>query len=125
MDPAAAAVGKEHHDVCTVDEETFAALRWASGLQNDSCVLAVIRSLPQQVLDEQVVLYRAHLDTAVAATAKPQASTPQPKLSVCNNARLAVKRQVSHRLHTYCPQNGIAVDKRMPYGAMRTFIKDN
>ena len=42
----------------TVDEETVAAMRWASKLQDDASVLSVIHALPKQIVDEQVVLYR-------------------------------------------------------------------
>ena len=50
------------------DEETFAAMRWASKFKNDSCVLSLIRTLPKEIVDEQVVIYkkRATEETAVA-----------------------------------------------------------
>ena len=47
----------------TVDEETFAAMRWASKLSDDSCVLSVIRTLPKEIVQEQVVLYRQRKET--------------------------------------------------------------
>ena len=36
----------------TPDEETFAAMRWVSKLDDTSCVLGLIRSLPKGVLEE-------------------------------------------------------------------------
>ena len=47
-------------------EETFAAMRWASQLEDDSSVLGLLRSLPKEVVEEQVALYKQHAETAVA-----------------------------------------------------------
>ena len=40
------------------DEETYAAMRWSSGLQDDGIVLGLIRSLPPAIVAEQVHAYR-------------------------------------------------------------------
>ena len=38
------------------DEETYKAIRWASGLLDDSNVLSLVRSLPEQIINEQLQL---------------------------------------------------------------------
>ena len=118
-----AVAAAEQKDVVTPDEETFAAMRWASNLDDDSCVLGLIRSLPKEVVEEQVSLYRRRDETAVAVSAKEQG--PKPKIGVGPNARYHTRMLVAQRFHMYCQTNGVAVDKRMPYGAMKTFIADN
>ena len=56
-------------DVAAPSEEAFAVVRWASRLQSDSSVLSLIRSLPKEVVEEQVQLYGKRAETAVAETA--------------------------------------------------------
>ena len=53
-------------DVAAPTTETFAAMRWASRLQNDVAVLSLIRSLPKEVVEEQVRAYEKGAETAVA-----------------------------------------------------------
>ena len=120
-DPALAAPAVA--DAVTPDEETFDAMRWASKLEDDSCVLALIRSLPKEVVEEQVSLYRRRDETAVAVTAKAQG--PKPKVSLGANARFQTRMLVAQRFHTYCRTHGIVTESRLPYGAMKTFIKEN
>ena len=118
---AIAAVGQK--EVVTPDEETFAAMRWASRLDDDSCVLGLIRSLPKEVVEEQLSLYRRRDETAVAVRAQEQG--PKPRLNVGPGARLQTRMLVAQRFNSYCLAKGIVVEKRMPYGAMKTFIQDN
>ena len=66
-------------DVVTPDEEVVGAMRWASKLEDDSCVLALIRSLPKEVVEEQLSLYRRRDETAVAVPA--QAQEPRHNMS--------------------------------------------
>ena len=55
---AAMAIETAEHKVDLVpDEETFAAMRWASKLADDVCVLGLIRALPKELVEEQVSLY--------------------------------------------------------------------
>ena len=54
-------------DIGKPDEESFAAMRWASKLDDDANVLSLLRSLPKQIVEEQVQLYRKRDETAVAA----------------------------------------------------------
>lgn len=106
----------------TPSAETFAAMRWASKLEHDSNVLILIRSLPSQIVDEQVRLYRQKEETAVAETAKEA----RPILSLSHIlAHYHERMKVAQRFHLYCQSNGILVHDRLPYGVMRTFIKDN
>ena len=58
--------------VASPDEETVAAMRWASRLKDDVFVLRLIRSLPKEIVDEQVALYRRRPDAAVAAAAQKE-----------------------------------------------------
>ena len=105
------------------DQETFAAMRWVSKLDDDVCVLGLIRSLPTGVLEEQVSLYRRRDETAVAVVAESQ--KPKPKISIGSTSRFHTRMLVGQRFHLYCQTHGISTDKRMPYGAMKTFIRDN
>ena len=119
-DPALSVV--EQNEIVTPDEETFAAMRWVSKLEDDSCVLSLIRSLPKAVVEEQVLLYRRHDETAVAVKAKEQ---EQHKISLGPGALYATRMQVARRFHKWCKMNGIVVDEKLPYGTMKTFIRDN
>jgi hypothetical protein len=110
----------EQTDVVTPDEDTFAAMRWASKLDDDANVLGLIRSLPKEIVQEQVRLYEKRAETAVAEAAKEK-----PKLQLCPNPRYQLRMLVAQRFHLYCQRQGIVADKRMPYGAMKTFIEDN
>ena len=73
-----------------VDEETFAAMRWASKLQDDESVLNVIRALPQQIVNEQVVFYRqrgeAKERTDQTAVAVPEKKSTLPEFKTFNQA---------------------------------------
>ena len=52
-----------------VDQETIAAIRWASKLTEDANVLSLIQSLPKGIIEEQVALYR-NRDTTKPAVMK-------------------------------------------------------
>ena len=59
--PAFAARAKEAsepEDDATLDEETFKALQWASKLKDYASLLSLMRSLPKEIVQEQVRLYR-------------------------------------------------------------------
>ena len=106
-----------------VDEETFAAMRWASKLQDDESVLNVIRALPQHIVNEQVVFYRQRGEAI--RTEQTAVAVPEKRISLCPNSKLATKQLVSRRFHTYCQRNAVSVDGKLPYGAMKTFIRDH
>jgi hypothetical protein len=105
------------------DEETFAAMRWASKLSSDACVLGLIRSLPKEIVEEQVCAYRRSQEAVVAADAQQQRRST--KITISLNSRLHTRMMVAQRFHMYCQQNRISVGGRMPYGTVATFIKDN
>jgi hypothetical protein len=115
----------EHKDVDVVapDEETFAAMRWASKLDDESCVLGLIRSLPTAVVEEQVSLYRRRTETAVAVST--QKHGPQPKIILRPNSLWSSRMEVAKRFHMYCAENAIDTDTKLPYGAMNAFIAQN
>jgi hypothetical protein len=112
-----AVAAAEQHDVVPPDTETFGALRWASTLDDDSCVLGLIHSLPNDVLEEHVSLYRRRGEAAVAAAAHEQ-----PNIRLTRRPRLHTRMLVAQRFHLYCMTHDIAVDERLPHGAMPTFI---
>ena len=119
----AAVVQKE---VVAPDEETFAAMRWASRLNDDSCVLGLIRSLPKEIVEEQLSLYRRRDLTTVAV--KKQIAVKNrdaAKIAVGPHPRYQTKMMVAQRFHNYCKANCISVHERMPWGAMKTFSQDN
>ena len=107
-------------DVAAPTEETFEAMRWASRLESDSAVLSLIRSLPKEIVEEQVQSYRKRAETAVA-----QRSEEKEQIEVSPRSRYHVKMLVAARFHMYCDSRGIVHDQRIPYGLMATFIKDN
>jgi hypothetical protein len=113
----------EQKEAVAPDEETFAAMRWASKLDDDSCVLALVRSLPKEVVGEQLALYRRRDETAVAARAQGQG--PKPKIHLSPNARYGVRMLVAQRFHHYCQANCLRLEGRLKYGAMQKFIQDN
>jgi len=118
--PAPAVAEPAAMDVVMPDEKTFEALRWASKMQNDQAVLSLCRSLPQEILEEQVRLYENRGTTAVA-----EADVAKPKIHVGATPALRVRMLVAQRFHWYCLKHGIVPDKRLPYGAMKQFIQDN
>ena len=82
--PSAAVADKNEDAIvlvaeATVDEETFAAMRWASKLTIDDHVLNLIHSLPKAVIDEQVVAYRKR--NTQLAVAKTKEKPARVKLS--------------------------------------------
>ena len=118
-----AVVPAEPKDIVQPDDETFAAMRWASKLDDASSVLSLIRSLPTAVVDEQVHSYRRRSETAVAEAAQRQG--PLLKISCGPNSRLVTKQLVAHHFHKFCRADDIPTDQKLPYGAMRAFINDN
>ena len=105
------------------DEETFAAMRWASTLDDEASVLHLIRTLPKQIVEEQVCLYRGRDEATLAAAALKEG--PKLKISLGPKALLQTRLLVAQRFHKYCEKNAINTEQRMPYGAMSTFIADN
>ena len=103
-----------------IDEETLMALRWASGLEDDTNVLALIRSLPQKIVEEQVHSYRKRAETAVAAR-----NQTQGKIRIHRIPTYQQRMCVAKRFHGYCRELGIDVDNRMPHKAVDTFVKEN
>ena len=91
----------------SVDPETVLAMRWASGLEQDSTVLALTRSLPHSVIDEQVALYRAR-DTAAVAGAK----RTEGKVKLSQVRTHQQRMSVALRLHRYCTARGILAEKK-------------
>lgn len=103
------------------DDETFAAMRWASCLEDDCNVLSLIRSLPKTVVDEQLRAYRARsIASAVAVVGTTS------KLDIGNRYPDLNKRWlIAARFHKYCAGNGINITNTLPRGTITTFIRDH
>ena len=98
--PTAAAEEEGEHEQVT--EETLSAMRWASNLGEDANVLALIRSLPTPIVEEQVMLYQTRDETAVAAV-KPA----DHKLALGRNPNYRLRMSVAQRFHEFCQSRGI------------------
>ena len=93
-------------------------MRWASNITDDNSVLALIESLPKNVVVEQVVLYRKR-DQAMAAT---QVQRQPTKIFIGSASRYQTRMQVAERFHDYLRAECIDIDQRLPYGEMKRFI---
>ena len=120
--PAVAEISEESETrlvLATPDDETYAAMRWASRLQDDGNVLGLIRSLPNEIIEEQLHAYRHREDKpALAKEARLLVVTK----TVCQHGE---RMMIAKGFHQYCRQHGIDVDKRLPRGAVTSFMKDN
>ena len=114
---AAVAEGKpaEPMELAMPDEETFAAMRWATRLPHDAAVLGLIRSLPQAVVEEQIRLHRQQQREGAAAVA-------EKKIRVSKSLTVLERTLIAKRFEAYCQRNGVSAKLRLPYGAMRTFV---
>ena len=110
----AAAVAKTAENVMMPDEETFAAMHWASKLSDDASVLCLIRSLPKDIVEEQVQKYRERETTAVAVSETQ---------IVVRGSWTGTRTLVAQRFHKYLVENNMNGNKRLPYGAIARFIK--
>jgi len=121
--PAVAAPVKEAEDEerseDIVDELTFKAMKWASNLPHYTSVLSLIKSLPKQIVQEQIQKYRNKPTESAVAVAHGG------KITLCPKSRYNLKMLVAARFHVYCQSRGICFEKRLPYGAMQQFLKDN
>ena len=118
--PAPAVAEPAIMDVVVPDENTIEAMRWASQIQDTQHFLSLVRSLPKEIVEEQVRLYGDRAGTAVA-----EAGAASSKIIVSALPKLRVRMLVAKRFHMYCLKHGIVPDKRMPYGAVKAFIHDN
>ena len=75
-------------------EEEMNALRWASNLRDDGLVRSLARELPAQVIEEQLVKYRASCDAAAVAVVTK-------KICVPTKPTCSVRAQVAEAFHAY------------------------
>ncbi len=115
----APAVAASEESSIVADEETYAAMRWASKLQDDANVLSLIRSLPKEIIEEQLRLYR-NLQVVPAV-----AEEPQDTIVISTKPGSRQRMSVAARFHKYCKHHGIDVDKKLPYGAITSFMTDH
>ena len=74
-----------------VTTETMDAMRWASKLNDDCAVLALVRSLPNQVVQEQTCRYNAR-EAALAARKLPNHKTNVGKCPTMRCKHAVAKR---------------------------------
>ena len=99
-------------------EEEMNALRWASNLRDDGLVRNLARELPAQVIEEQIVKYKASCDAAAVAVVSK-------KLCVPTKPTCSVRAQVAEAFHAYCQANGVADPKRLPRKRVHAWVLGN
>ena len=92
------------------------AMRWASKLPNDCSVLELVRSLPREVVQEQIRLWNAR------GTAS---SAPMQKIVVGAAPSLPVKKSEAKRFQHFCDALGLRPADRLPRFTMTRFMQDN
>ena len=117
--PAAAVAETESQAMGTaietkVDDETYEAMCWASGLKQTAHVLGLIHSLPPEIVNEQVLLYRDR-------KSKPAVAEPNAKITVTSTAHYQIRSVIAAAFHAYCRHHGLDVDARMPRDAVTNF----
>ena len=115
--PAVAAPIAAPSAVAEWDEETLAAMRWATNLQADATVLALTEALPKKVVEEQVMLYRKR-DQAMVATQ----IRPPPKISVGGRPGYDTRMKVAERFHYHLREEGLDNAHRIPHGEIKRFL---
>ena len=90
-------------------------MQWASKLPDYSSVLSFYQSLPEEIIREQVVLYRNRsAETAVAVATKQD-----QKIRLNPKSRYTLRMTVASRFHLYCQSRGIVFEERFPYGIIK------
>ena len=102
-----------------VTTETMDEMRWASKLNDDCAILALVRSLPNQVVQEQICRYNAR-ETAVAARNLPNHTISFPK---CPTIRC--RHAVAKRFDAFLEMRGVTLARRLPRGFMMTFVTES
>ena len=91
----------------TPTEEVFEAMRWSSGLRQHMALCHLIQQLPPEVVNEQVALYKEHMErTANAAVA--EAASIAAKIKITPNALFSARMDVAYAFEQYCERNAIA-----------------
>ena len=90
-----------------VSEETMDAMRWASNIDDDSGVLALVRALPIPIVQEQVRLYNER-ETAVATR-----SLPKHKIVIGSCPSMKCKHAVAKRFDRIQPEPDIYTHSRI------------
>ena len=98
------------------DDDTLAAMRWSTGLQDEGALLSLIQELPIQIVHEQINLYQAR-EIKEQTAEHPRKITVRPSAVIC-------KDEVGKAFHMYCTDQGIDTKKRLPHGITETFIND-
>ena len=118
FETAVAAIARDD-ELEPVSEEAMDAMRWASKIEDDCSVLELMRSLPIQVVQEQIRLWNAR-ETAVAAS-----SLPKHKLVVGSFPSVALRQAVAKRFQHVCDTLGLTPANRLPRETMIRFMEDH
>ena len=100
-----------------VDEETLEAMRWATKLDADDHVLALIEALPKTIVDEHVMLYRQRQQAIVATQIQPP-----PKIRMGCRPRYETRMNVAKRFHEHLREEGLDNAHRLRRGEIRRFM---
>ena len=102
-----------------VTTETMDAMRWASKLNDDCAVLALLRSLPNRVVQEQICRYNAR-ETAVAAR-----KLPNHKMSVPKCPAIRFRHAIAKRFNAFLEMHEVTLARRQPRGFMMALVTEN
>lgn len=118
FETAVAAIARDD-ELEPVSEEAMDAMRWASKIEDDCSVLELVRSLPIQVVQEQIRLWNAR-ETAVTAS-----SLPKHQLVGGSFPSVALRHAVAKRFEHFCDTLGLTPANRLPRWTMTRFMEDN
>ena len=102
-----------------VSEEAMNAMRWASNIEHDSSVLALVRPLPIHIVQEQIRCYNAR-GTEVTASGLPIYT-----IGVGVFPSVKCRHAVAKRFHKLCDMRRLTYASRLPRGAMVALIAEN
>ena len=115
----AAAVPSHLEAELEVDDDTLTAMLWATRLTSATHVIRLCNSLPVAVVEEQVVLYKAHL-------AKPAVADEAPdKIIVSYPIRAIVKHRVVQSLYACLVNAQLDPMGRIPRSFLSTFMESH
>ena len=105
------------------DEEVMAAIRYTTRLPHDDQIVAVIRELPPNVLQEQLALYKAR-DMTTAVAERPG------KISLNGHGkgrpmRCGLREVVAEAWHEYCELHSIDPERRVRLQTLQVFASEH
>lgn len=118
---AAAVADGPELQLIPLDDETRAALRWATNIRDTPSLLHLVQSLPPEIVKEQVIQYRRHIQEHSVAK-------PSSILSVSSVSALSVRFEIAKLFHEFLAHKGhLGADgelpKRIPHGSITEFCR--